>query len=399
MYSQQQLTLSRFFLVFVAGLAALGPLSIDAYLPTLPDLAQEFGVSMSTANLTVSAFFFGMALGQFIGGPLSDQLGRKKIGLVGLVIHIIATVAITFAVTLDQILVLRLVQAIGGGFASVICLAQVRDIFEPADVGPKFANIIIVILIAPMLAPALGTVISAFGWRAIFLALAVYGVLMMVLYIALVPETNQDMPEQFSVPELFKGYWAAVTKRTDGRLIGLRLALFSGLSAGVLFCYVTNAAFILIDFFKLSKVQFSIAFGMMILTFMIGNRISVRLMKVWAAPKIVDRINLIQLLVTLIMIVLCFFIELTLWQVLLGISLILGCHGATSPAASGYFIGLYDKNVGSASSLSSTLVFAFGGLIGGASSLLSQGKLLPIFLVMFGASFLARICLKTARIS
>lgn len=399
MYSQQQLALSRFFLVFVAGLAALGPLSVDAYLPTLPDLAQEFGVTMSVANLTVSAFMLGMALGQFIGGPLSDQLGRKKIGLLGLAIHIIATALITLSTNLDQMLVLRVIQALGGGFASVICLAQVRDVFEPAEVSKKFANIIIVILIAPMLAPSLGTLISAFGWRAIFLCLAAYGVLMMILYCFLVPETNNDTPEKFSIPELFKGYWAAISKRTNGRLVGLRLAMFSGFSAGVLFSYVTNAAFILIDFFKLSKVQFSIAFGIMILTFMIGNRVTVHLLKNHAAPKIVDRINLMQLFVTLAMIALCFFAEPSLWQIMLGISLILGCHGATSPAASGYFISLYDKNVGSASSLNSTLVFAFGGLIGGLSALLSQGQLMPIFIVMFVSSAVARVCLKTAKIS
>ena len=399
MYSQQQLTLSRFFLVFVAGLAALGPFSVDAYLPTLPDLAQDFGVNMSTANLTISAFMLGMALGQFVGGPLSDQLGRKKIGLAGLAIHIIATLLITVAANIDQMLLLRIIQAVGGGFASVICLAQVRDVFEPAEVSGKFANIIIVILIAPLIAPSLGTLISAFGWRAIFLFLAAYGVLMVVLYCLLIPETNNDTPEKFSVPELFKGYWAAISKRTNGRLIGLRLAMFSGFSAGVLFSYVTNAAFILIDFFKLSKIQFSLAFGTMILTFMIGNRITVYLLKNHTAPTIVDRINLIQLFACLAMIALCYFTEPSLWQVLLGISLILGCHGASSPAASGYFISLYDKNVGSASSLNSTLVFAFGGVIGGISALASHGQLMPIFTVMLVSSVLARACLKSAKIS
>jgi DHA1 family bicyclomycin/chloramphenicol resistance-like MFS transporter len=354
---------------------------------------------MSVANLTVSAFMLGMALGQFVGGPLSDQLGRKKVGLAGLVIHIIATVLITVVTTLDQILVLRVIQAVGGGFASVICLAQVRDVFEPAEVSKKFANIIIVILIAPMIAPSLGTLISVLGWRAIFLFLAAYGVLMVILYSFLIPETHNDTPEKFSVPELYKGYWAAISKRTDGRLVGLRLAMFSGFSAGVLFSYVTNAAFIMIDVFKLTKVQFSIAFGLMILTFMIGNRVTVQLLKNHGAPKIVDRINLVQLAVTLAMIVWCYFFEPTLWQVMLGISLILGCHGATSPAASGYFIGLYDKNVGSAASLNSTLVFAFGGLIGGLSALLSQGELMPIFIVMFASSAIARYCLKSAKIS
>ena len=137
---------------------------------------------------------------------------------------------------------------------------------------------------------------------------------------------------------------------------------------------------------------------MMILTFMAGNRITVHLLKKHDAPSIVDTINLVQLLLTLGMIALCFFSQPDLWQVLLGISLILGCHGATSPAASGYFIGLYDKNVGSAASLNSTLVFAFGGLIGGVSALVSNGDLMPIFIIMFISAALARVCLKTAKI-
>jgi len=297
MYRRQQLEHSRFFLVFIAGLAALGPLSIDAYLPALPEVAEDLGTSLAWANLTLSSFMIGMAIGQFLGGPLSDQLGRRFIGLSGLAIYVSATFLIVFASSIEQVLSLRLIQAIGGGFASVICLAQVRDVFEPDQVTKKFANIVMVILLAPMFAPLLGALISYWGWRAIFVGLGIYGVAMTLIYVLVVPETNDHLPEKFSTREIFTGYWAAISKRTNGRLIGLRLALFSGFGAGVLFSYVINAASILIGYFHLSKFEFSIVFGVMIFALMIGNRLTVRLLSSTSALQIIKSGNLVQVTV------------------------------------------------------------------------------------------------------
>jgi DHA1 family bicyclomycin/chloramphenicol resistance-like MFS transporter len=397
MFTKQQLTVSRFFLIFVAGLAAIGPMGIDAYLPTLPDLASDFGVNMSAANLTVSTFMMGMALGQFLGGPLSDQLGRKSIGLVGLVIFTLASALIALATAIEQVLVLRLIQAIGGGFASVICMAQVRDVFQPKDVGKKFANIILVILIAPMLAPAIGTAISAYGWRAIFVALSLFTSLMTLVYLIRIPETNLNTPAKFSFKQIFIGYWAAINNRTNGSLVALRYALFTGFSAGVLFCYVTNAAFILIDHFDQSKFQFSAYFGAMVFALMIGNRLTARLMNSTDLPSIIYWANLLQLVAATIMVILCFTSEPSLLQIMLGMSILMACNGAISPASGGHFIGLFDKNIGAASSLNSTLMFAFGSLIGGLASVLANGELLPIFAVMLASSFIARLLLLSAQ--
>lgn len=397
MYTKQQLTLSRFFLVFIAGLAALGPMAIDMYLPTLPNLAGDFGVSMATANLTVSTFMMGMALGQFLGGPLSDQLGRKIIGLSGLLIFIIASLLIALATSIEQVLVLRLIQAIGGGFTSVICMAQVRDVFEPKDVGKKFANIILVILVAPMFAPTIGTIISAYGWRVIFVTLAVFTSLMSLIYLLKIPETNQNTSGKFSFKQIFIGYWAAINNRTNGNLVALRYALFTGFSAGVLFCYVTNAAFILIGHFEQSKFQFSAYFGVMVFALMVGNRFTARIMSNADLPLIIYWANLLQLITAIGMVILCITTEPSLWQVMLGMAILMACNGAISPASSGHFIGLYEKNIGAASSLNSTLMFAFGSLIGGLASVLSNGELTPIFAVMLASSMIARVLLLSAR--
>ncbi len=397
MYTKQQLPISRFFLVFVASLAAIGPLGIDTYLPTLDRIAVDFDISMATANLTISTFMMGMALGQFFGGPLSDQLGRKKIGLIGLSVFSVASLLIALAVTIEQMLVLRLVQAIGGGFTSVICLAQVRDVYHVDDVGRKFANIILVILVAPMLAPLAGALISEFGWRTIFVTLSGMTSIMAVLYVIKIPETNANITDRFSVKQIFIGYWAAINNRTNNKLVALRYALFTGFSAGVLFSFVTNAATILIAYFGQSKFQFSIYFGLIVFTLMIGNRLTARAMNTFELPSIIYWANLFQLLTAIVMVLLCLFSEPSLWQVMLGISLLMGCNGAISPASGGHFISLYNKNIGAASSLNSTLMFAFGSLIGGLASLLSGGQLLPIFAVMLGSSIIARFLLLSAR--
>ena len=397
MYTQQQLTVSRFFLIFVAALAALGPMAIDAYLPTLPNLASDFGVDLTKANLTVSTFMMGMALGQFLGGPLSDQLGRKTIGLIGLSVFILASSLIALATNIEQVLALRLIQAVGGGFTSVICMAQVRDVFEPKDVGKKFANIILVILVAPMFAPTIGTVISAYGWRAIFVTLAIFTSLMALIYLIKIPETNLNTAEKFNFKQIFIGYWAAINNRTNGNLVSLRYALFTGFSAGVLFCYVTNAAFILIGHFEQSKFQFSAYFGVMVFALMVGNRLTARIMNTVDLPSIIYWANLAQLMAATAMVILCLTTEPSLWQVMLGIGVLMTCNGAISPASSGHFIGLFDKNIGAASSLNSTLMFAFGSLIGGLASVLSKGELLPIFAVMLASSIIARVLLLSAR--
>jgi DHA1 family bicyclomycin/chloramphenicol resistance-like MFS transporter len=397
MYTKQQLTVSRFFLVFVAGLAALGPMGIDAYLPTLPQLASDFEVDMAAANLTISTFLMGMALGQFLGGPLSDQLGRKAIGLIGLAIFVVASSLITLATSIEQVLALRLIQAIGGGFTSVICMAQVRDVFEPQDVGKKFANIILVILVAPMFAPTIGTLLSAYGWRTIFVALAVFTFAMAIVYAIRIPETHLNRPKKFSISQIFVGYWAAINNRTNGNLVALRYALFTGFSAGALFCYVTNAAFILIDHFEQSKFQFSAYFGVMVFALMVGNRLTARLMNTVELPIILYWANLLQLLSAIAMVLLCLVSQPSLWQVMLGIGILMACNGALSPASGGHFISLYNKNIGAASSLNSTLMFAFGSLIGGLASILSNGELLPIFAVMLGSSIIARGLLLSAR--
>jgi DHA1 family bicyclomycin/chloramphenicol resistance-like MFS transporter len=179
-----------YLIFFFGALAALGPLSIDAYLPGIPAMASAFGVSVVSLQNTLNVFLVGYAIGQFFGGAVSDQIGRKRVGYGGLAVYVVTSIAIAFAGSVEQMLTLRFFQAIGGGFSTVICLATVRDIYPVEQLGRRFATVTMVLLLAPLVAPALGAAVLPFGWEMIFMLKAVYAAVLMIAYAWLVPETR-----------------------------------------------------------------------------------------------------------------------------------------------------------------------------------------------------------------
>ena len=180
--------LPSYFIVFVASMVAIGPFAIDTYLPAMPAMATNLGVEIVSVNATLSTYLFGFAFGQMFGGPISDQIGRRRIGLLGLVVFSAASVLIALAESIEVILWLRALQAVGGGFATVICMAMVRDAYEPMEAAKRFPVVMLVMLGAPLAAPAIGAALLSFGWPSIFIFLALYGLAVLVAFLP-VPET------------------------------------------------------------------------------------------------------------------------------------------------------------------------------------------------------------------
>lgn len=396
-FTRNQLIQSKLFLIYVAGLVALAPLSIDAYMPVLPALAADFGVDMVAVNLTMSAYLIGMGIGQFLGGPLSDQLGRKPLGLTGVALFLVSTLLIINAGSIEQIQLLRVTQAIGGGFASVTCMAQIRDVFPAEQVGRKLANVVLVMLIAPMFAPTLGAILGKAGWRYIFVFLAVYSLIMLLLTLRLVPETHSGAPRQINLPGLFKGYGQAINLHTNGRRLALRFALLSALGGAIFMSYLVNAAFIFMNLFGLSEFEFAAVFFINGFMLMLGNRIAARFMASTAATKILQLAIGVQLSLLFTLVIISSLVGLSLWGVLAGVMTLMLISGAVSPTTSGAFISLYEHNIGSASSLNATLMFLFGGMIGALASKLSGGSLTPVLAVMLTCSALAFLVLQSIR--
>ncbi|MEM7080015.1 MAG: Bcr/CflA family efflux MFS transporter [Pseudomonadota bacterium] len=263
----------RYFIFVVAALIALGPFAIDTYLPALPAIAVDLSVDIVAVNLTVSVYLFGFALGQIIGGPISDQIGRQPVGLIGLGVFALTSLAIAWAETIDLLLALRLLQAIGGGFATVICMAMVRDAYPPDRAAQQFPKVMLVMLGAPLVAPAIGAALLYLGWNAIFIFLSVYG-LVMIAALRTVPETAQHRSGQLRPEQILPQYMRVLHSRVDGKLIGLRWIFAQGMMSSLLFVFLTNSPFIYLEYYGVSPNLFVFFFAANVLAMMCGSSLA-----------------------------------------------------------------------------------------------------------------------------
>jgi len=342
----------------------------------LQGIADYFKTDMAAVNLTISSFMIGSAIGQFFGGALSDQLGRKTIGLAGVGIFLVSTLLILLASNIQTVQFLRVTQALGSGFASVVCLAQIRDLYPKEEVMKRFANVMFIMFLAPLLAPFLGATLVQFGWHYIFLFLAGWGSVIFVLYLLRIPETIVHKAEKFTFNELFTGYLRVITHRVNGRLTAIRYILY-------------------MQYFEVSSYQFAFIFSAHGLMLMMGNRVAVKLSNSRPGLRVMRGLNLLQLILTVSLLSVTLLGLHNLGVILLFTLMIMALNGAINPTTSGLFIAYFDENAGAAASLNTTAVFIFGGLIGGLAALLANGSLLPIFVLMMMASMIARCVLLT----
>ena len=250
---------SRLTMILVLGaLVALGPLTIDMYLPALPALTADLATTSSTAQLTLTGTLVGLALGQLVIGPLSDALGRRRPLLAGAALHVAASLAITVAPNVAVLGVLRVLQGVGAAAGAVIALAIIRDLYTGRAAATMFSRLMLVMGVAPVLAPTVGgELLRITSWRGLFVALAVYGVLVLAA-------TAWALRESLA-PEHRQPARVGATLRTYGRLLHDRtfvgLVLVAGLTMAGLFGYVAGSSFVFQQQFGLDQQQFGLAFG------------------------------------------------------------------------------------------------------------------------------------------
>lgn len=395
--TRENLSQSRFFLLFMSALVALGPLSIDTYMPAIPAMSRYFGVPISAVNLTMSAYLIGSGIGQFLGGALSDHLGRKVVALAGLGVFVVCSALIAHADSIQAVQGLRFAQALGGGFTTVNCLAQVRDVYPAEEVVRRYTGVMLIVLMAPMVAPLLGAVLMSLGWQAIFHMLTLYGALCLVLFTAFVPETRTGARIRPTVNSMLRNYVDVVSHRIDGRIVAIRYALFGCLSAGLFMCYLTTAAALYMRHYQRNEYEFSLMFGAGGLALMAGNRLAVLLMGTFSTRQILHFANLAQIVVTSLLLLAATLGLDSVWLVFGSMLAVLVLGAVIGPNAAGTFISFFDRLSGSASSLNTTLRTLLGAAIGALAAALSADSIAPIFAVMLGSAMAARFVLSTIR--
>lgn len=219
-------------------LAAFAPLAIDMYLPALPEMAMALGSDSGGAQLTIASYFVGMGLGQLIYGPLTDRFGRRPPLFVGVGLFLLASLACALAQTLPQMVALRFVQALGGCAGMVVARAVVRDVAHLRDPVRLMGRLMLIMGVAPILAPFMGGLLSAWqGWRAIFIFLALFAAAALLLVALLLPETHAPERRLRQRPRAILAAYAALL--ADGRF--LRPALAAGCAIAGMFAYIAGS--------------------------------------------------------------------------------------------------------------------------------------------------------------
>ena len=244
--------------LILGALIALGPLTIDTYLPALPAVGADLAASEATTQLTLTGTLAGLALGQILIGPLSDAWGRRVPLLAGAGLHVLASALVAIAPNIEVLGVLRLLQGVGASAGMVVGLAIVRDLYSGRTAATMLSRLILVMGIFPIIAPTIGgALLNWVSWRGVFLFLAGYGLLMIAVVTLGLPETlPRDRRRSARFGSTVRTYGSILRDRT---FIGL--VLVAGLAMGALFSYVSGAAFVYQQQFGLTQQQFGLLFG------------------------------------------------------------------------------------------------------------------------------------------
>lgn len=246
-------------LVLILGsLIAIGPLTIDMYLPALPAITDDFATSETAVQLTLTGTLFGMAFGQLLIGPLSDAFGRRRPLIAGIAVHIVASLLCVVAPNIGTLGVLRVVQGLGVAAASVVAMAIVRDLYSGTAFARLFSRLMLVMGAAPILAPTLGgAVLRWTQWRGVFVVLALFGAAMIVLAALALRETLPVERRRRAAPGRILATYGTLLR--DRQFVGL--VLVAGLGMASVFSYVAGSSFVFQDGYGLSQQEFALAFG------------------------------------------------------------------------------------------------------------------------------------------
>ena len=256
----------------LASMTAIMPFSVDAYLPAVLSLAADLRVDIHLIEKSMSSFMFGVALGQLLGGSVSDVKGRKTVALSGLALYAAAAVALTLLHTIDQLIALRLVQAFGGGMAAVMAGAVVRDHYEGREAAQMFALIGIVMMGAPLLAPMLGSALQSIGgWRLIFAFLTAYAAAVFLLVARFLPKSNVQKGRigRAFFDGMLRRYLQVLRSKA-----ALGFLFFQAFSFGSMFVFLTESPFVYMKLYGLSPHAYAWIFGCNIITMGTFNRIT-----------------------------------------------------------------------------------------------------------------------------
>tara|TARA_R110002020_G_scaffold293535_5_gene509115 strand:- start:34404 stop:35615 length:1212 start_codon:yes stop_codon:yes gene_type:complete len=381
-------TKSKNVIVLVLGtLIAIGPFSIDMYLPGFASVAEEFDVDISRVGLTLTSYFIGIALGQLAYGPLMDRFGRRKPLIVGLSLYIISALIAAFSWNLYVLIITRFFMALGASSGMVASKAMVRDLFDKKQVADVLSTLMLIMGVAPIIAPTVGgIVIGFFNWEAVFFILASFAAIMLFNVTFILPESVKPNRSTSLHPKAVVLEYISILKNREFFIFSMA----RGFTIGALLAYVSSAPFLFIEYFGMSEQHFGWIFGGNAFGLILGSQLNRLVLRRFSLLKITLTTTILLTIVTVVGLI-SNLIAVEFWVVYPVLFLMLFLIGFQNPNVTTLALHPFTVQAGSASALVGSLSMIFGSLASILVTRFVTVSIVPLFYIVFGCSIFSFI--------
>ena len=371
---------NNFYLILILGLlTAIGPFSIDMYLPAFPAIAKGLHTTVAQVTLSLSSFFIGISFGQLLYGPLLERFGRKKPLYAGLCIYLVASIGCALAASVNALIVLRLLQALGGCVGMVAARAMVRDLFEVNQNAKVFSLLMLVVAVSPIVAPTLGGyVTAALGWRYVFVMLIFVDLIVIVSAYFLLPESKKPDPNFSLRPgPIIKNFTGVITHPQF-----YTYALTAAISAAGLYAYIGGSPHVFMEIFHVTEKQYGWIFALIAMGLIGASQVNSLLLKNYTSEQLIKIALRCQSVIGITMVCLSFFGWSDLFVTIFLIFIFLCTQGFVFPNASALSLAAFGHTAGSASALLGAIQMTIGACTSALVSVLQDHTAVPMTGVM-----------------
>lgn len=379
-----------FIILILGALATISPFSIDMYLPGFPAIALDLNTTIDQVQLSLTAYLVGIALGQLLYGPLLDRFGRKNPLYVGLIIYVLASIGCAFTESINALILMRFLQALGGCAGIVSAQALVRDIFPANKTAQAFSLITLVISVSPMIAPTLGGYVTAhIGWQYVFVILGIITLLILVAAYFFLPNGRGADPTISLKPKAVAANFYSVIRNPQF----LVYALAGSIASAAPFAYIAGSPDVFMNIYHLTEKEYGWVFALLAFAMIGSTQLNHLLLKKFTSQQIINFTLGYQTIAGILLVVGTYYQWYNVYSLIAVMFVFFTGQGLTGPNATALSLAPFTKNAGSASALFGSWRLGAGGIISALVSLLHDGTALPMVTTMAGCAMISLIIL------